>query len=145
MLTFFQMFSNAFVHSNHWISRTFHCNSLYFDSPLNQLSYISSLPSSPLNLLSAESIKSMSCFHFHYRFIAGFFLVVHTSSSLSCLFLISLCLISSIHLSGSRKVVCFLVSQCLKHPWVSCFLMRELWLTSIICPSFTEILQKSFM
>lgn len=73
MLTFFQMFSSEFVHLNHWISRTFHCNSLYFDSPLNQLSYISSLPSSPLNLLSAESIKSMSCFHFHYRFIAGFF------------------------------------------------------------------------
>ena len=73
MLYFFQMFSNAFVHSNHWISQTFHCNSLCFDSPLNQLSCLSSLPSSPLNLLSAESIKSMSCFHFYYLFIEGFF------------------------------------------------------------------------
>ena len=146
MLNFFQMFSNAFVHSNYWISQTFQCNSLYFDSPLKQLSYISSLPCSPLISLSAESIKSMSCFHFHYLFMARFFfscshfLLPQLSVSH---FPLPYKLYSPVWVKESCFFPCF--PQCLKHSWVACFLMRELWLAPIICPSFTEILQKSFI
>lgn len=73
-----RFFSNVFwcrcsFKANHWISQTFHCSNLYLDSPLNHLSYISSLPSSPLNLLSAEFIKSIPFFHIHYLFIEEFF------------------------------------------------------------------------
>lgn len=87
-----RFFSNVFwcrcsFKANHWISQTFHCSNLYLDSPLNHLSYISSLPSSPLNLLSAEFIKSIPFFHIHYLFIEGFFFssspFLHTQLSVS--------------------------------------------------------------
>lgn len=60
--------------ANPLISPTSHCNNIYFDSPLRQLSYLSSLTSSPPKL-STEFIWATPLFHLPYLFISkGIFL-----------------------------------------------------------------------